>query len=72
MILEAAKRVFKYGDIILPDPGADLDEKGVIAFYADDYPELTTAGFSPPDISVGKDGSTTATFTIKKQVGTKG
>lgn len=71
-VLEASKRVFKYGDIVLADPGADLDEKGVIAFYAEQYPELTTAGFSPPEVKVDSKGNTIATYEIKKQVGTKG
>ena len=71
-LLEAAKRVLKYGEITLPDPGPDLDEKGVLAYYAEQYPELTTAGFSPPEVKVDSKGATIATFEIKKQVGTKG
>lgn len=72
MILESAKRVFMYGEIPLPDPGPDMTEKEVLAFYSDQYPELTTAGFSAPEVSVDKGGNTVATYAIKKQVGSKG
>lgn len=72
MILESAKRVFMYGEIKLPDPGPDMTEKEVLGYYSEQYPELTTAGFSAPEVSVDKSGTTIATYAIKKQVGGKG
>lgn len=72
MVVDVAKRVFVYDGITLPDPGADLDEKGVLEFYAPQFPELTNAGFDPPSMSVDKDGKTVATFNIAKKTGTKG
>ncbi len=70
--VETAVRQFKYGEIVLPDPGPDMDEKAVLAFYADEYPELTTASCSAPVISVGKDNQSIATFNISQRTGTKG
>ena len=72
MAIEASKRIFKYGDILLPDPDETMDEKAVLVWYSEDYPELLTAGFSPPDIKVDGKGVTVVTYEIKKQVGTKG
>ena len=71
-VIQTTEREFLYNGITLPDPGADLDEKGVIEFYADQYPELTNAGFDPPNITINKDGTPKATYTIGARTGTKG
>lgn len=61
------KRVFKYGDIELPDPSPTMDPKDVMQFYSGQYPELTNASLDGPSI---KDDE--MVFEFGKTVGTKG
>lgn len=71
-LLSTAKRIFIHNGVTLADPDPSLDEKGVLAFYADAYPELTNSQFDEPQIEVDENGETTATYKVSAHVGTKG
>ena len=66
--IENVKRVFKHGKEELADPGTDLDPKGVRDWYANAYPELTTAGVDGPEMEE-RDGERVAVYTFQKSVG---
>lgn len=60
-------RKFKHGNITLTDPNPAMTPDWVIGFYANTYPELTTATIDGPEI---KDRE--AVYEFKTTVGTKG
>lgn len=61
------KRIFKHGNTTLSDPNPDLSPEQVMAFYSNQYPELTTSNVHGPKIEDDK-----AVYTFKTTVGTKG
>ena len=40
LVVTQKKRVFKYDEVELPDPGAEMKPEEVIEFYSPQYPEL--------------------------------
>ena len=67
MSIQQITRVFKYGSLVLDDPGREMTAAEVKDFYADVYPELTQAVIEGPDYT-----DTQEVFEFKKAVGTKG
>lgn len=61
------KRVFKYGNRTLEDPGANMSPEEVIQFYSATYPELTTSNVHGPKVEGDQ-----AVYEFKTTVGTKG
>ena len=68
MTIESAKRVFKFGDIELPDPGNDMEVEDVLSFYSDAHPSLVNAQFTGPEVD--DDGN--AVYMIAEHIGKKG
>ena len=60
-------RVFKKKDETLPDPNPMLSPEEVMAYYSNQYPELTTSNVFGPKIENDK-----AVYEFKSTVGTKG
>lgn len=60
-------RIFKYGALVLDDPGADMSLNEVKEFYSEVYPELTQSNIEGPEIT--DDG---LVYEFRKTVGTKG
>jgi PRTRC genetic system protein C len=73
MPLEAIKlkREFKFKKdgttVTLPDPDPDMSVNDVLAYYAPQYPELTTATFDSPKTEGDK-----LVYSVKTTIGTKG
>lgn len=69
MALNTSKfpRVFKKKDETLPDPNPMLTPEEVMAYYSNQYPELTTSNVFGPKIENDK-----AVYEFKSTVGTKG
>lgn len=69
MALNTSKflRVFKKKDETLPDPNPMLSPEEVMAYYSNQYPELTTSNVFGPKIENDK-----AVYEFKTTVGTKG
>lgn len=64
------KRKFKYGEIVLADPGENFSLEQVKEFYTAQYPELNNSAISSPNV-VGE--SLVYNFTDKSaNYGTKG
>lgn len=63
MIVESLKREFVINDITLPDPDSTMSIDQVRKFYANQYPEITTATYET-QINNG-----TAKYTFKQSVG---
>lgn len=61
------KRIFKYGNRELDDPGKQMSPEEVMQFYSGTYPALTTSNVHGPKI----DGDM-AIYEFKTTVGTKG
>lgn len=61
------ERVFKHKETKLPDPDASMSPDEVLDFYSNQYPELTNASVSGPEINDDKQ-----IFEFKTTVGTKG
>lgn len=61
------KRVFKFGNRELEDPGKQMSPEEVIQFYSGTYPELTTSNVHGPKMNGDK-----AVYEFKTTVGTKG
>jgi len=63
------KRIFKWNDKTLSDPGDTMNAKEVIEFYSMQYPELVAGQIKSetPDYEKG-----TITYVIKTQFGTNG
>jgi PRTRC genetic system protein C len=60
-------RVFKHKDLILPDPDDKMTPDEVMAFYSNQYPELTTSNVFGPKVENDQ-----AVYEFKTTVGTKG
>lgn len=67
MQMETMKRQFVYGALKLPDPDPAMSPDEVKGLYVAAYPELNTAVVEGPEVS-----GTTAKYTFRKAVGTKG
>lgn len=63
----ALKRSFSFNGLKLPEPNERMSLEEVKAFYANQYPELTTAAVSGPEI-VGD----VMQYTFTRAIGTKG
>lgn len=61
------QRVFKMKDRTLSDPDTSLSPDEVMAYYSNQYPELTTSNVFGPTIDGDK-----AVYEFKTTVGTKG
>lgn len=61
--------IFKKGntDVKLADPDTSMSPDEVMSFYANTYPELTTATVHGPEIKEDK-----AVYSFKTTIGTKG
>ncbi len=60
-------RLFKYGQLELEDPGAEMSLEEVKDFYANVYPELTQSNIEGPDFT-----DQGLVYEFRKAVGTKG
>lgn len=60
-------RVFKHKDLLLDDPNPNLSPEEVMAYYSNQYPELTTSNVFGPKIE-----NEQAIYEFKTTVGTKG
>lgn len=60
-------RVFKHKDLLLDDPNPNLSPEEVMAYYSNQYPELTTSNVFGPKIE-----NEHAIYEFKTTVGTKG
>lgn len=60
-------RVFKHKDLLLDDPNSNLSPEEVMAYYSNQYPELTTSNVFGPKIE-----NEQAIYEFKTTVGTKG
>lgn len=60
-------RVFKHKALTLPDPNPDLSPDEVMAYYSNQYPELTTSNVFGPTIE-----NEQAVYEFRTTVGTKG
>lgn len=54
MAVEKLERVFIWKDKDLSDPNPDFTASEVVKFYANTYPEMTTANVSGPKIHEGR------------------
>ncbi len=61
------KRSFSFNGLKLPEPDERMSVEEVKFFYANQYPELTTAAISGPEI-VGN----SIQYTFSRAIGTKG
>lgn len=61
------KRVFKMKERVLADPDPSMSPDEVMAFYSNQYPELTTSNVFGPKIE-----NDNAVYEFKTTVGTKG
>ncbi len=61
------KRNFSFNGLKLPEPDERMSVEEVKSFYGNQYPELTTAAVSGPDI-VGN----AMHYTFSRAIGTKG
>lgn len=67
MQVTALIRKFVFGALKLDDPNPAWSPTQVKEFFATTYPDLTNAEIAGPEIKNG-----TATFTLRRAVGTKG
>ena len=65
--VQGMKRVFKYGNRTLEDPGKNMSPEEVMQFYSGTYPEQTTSNVHGPKVEDDK-----AVYEFKTTVGTKG
>lgn len=61
------KRSFSFNGLKLPEPDERMSVEEVKSFYANQYPELTTAAVSGPEI-IGN----SIQYTFSRAIGTKG
>jgi PRTRC genetic system protein C len=61
------KRSFSFNGLKLPEPDDRMGVEEVKSFYANQYPELTTAAISGPEI-IGN----SIQYTFSRAIGTKG
>lgn len=67
MHIDKLTREFRYNGVVLADPGAMLSLTQVRDFYANVYPEITSADIEGPEQVGAK-----AIYTFRRAVGTKG
>ncbi len=67
MQVKASKRAFRYNNIPLVDPDPKMSVQQVREFYANIYPEITTAEIDGPE-NKGEQ----IVYTFRRAVGTKG
>lgn len=67
MDIQNLTREFRYNGVVLPDPAATLSLPQVRDFYANVYPEITSADIEGPVQTGGK-----ILYTFRRAVGTKG
>jgi PRTRC genetic system protein C len=67
MDIQTLTREFRYNGVVLPDPGQALSLTQVRDFYANVYPEITSADIEGPQQTGGKQ-----IYTFRRAVGTKG
>ena len=67
MDIQKLTREFRYNGVALPDPGQMLSLPHVRDFYANVYPEITSADIEGPEQVGGK-----VIYTFRRAVGTKG
>ena len=67
LIVTALKRSFTFNNIPLPDPGPEFTVDEVKSLYSAQYPDISTALITGPEI---KDD--VAEYTFVRNVGTKG
>lgn len=60
-------RVFKHRELLLADPNSDMTPDEVMAYYSNQYPELTTSNVFGPTVENDQ-----AVYEFKSTVGTKG
>jgi PRTRC genetic system protein C len=61
------KRSFSFNGLKLPEPDERMSIEEVKSFYANQYPELTTAAISGPEIS-----GNSIQYSFSRAIGTKG
>jgi PRTRC genetic system protein C len=61
------KRSFSFNGLKLPEPDERMSVEEVKSYYANQYPELTTAAISGPEI-IGN----SIQYTFSRAIGTKG
>lgn len=61
------KRVFNFNELVLEDPNPAFEPQEVLEFYANTYPELTSASVEEGEITPEQ-----MTYTFKIAKGTKG
>jgi PRTRC genetic system protein C len=66
--IEAARRRFKHGDVLLEDPGEILSPEEVMEFFSAQYPELTNASIGTPEVADDE----TVIYPFITLIGTKG
>lgn len=67
MEVKASKRAFRYNNIPLADPDPNMNVQQVRDFYANIYPEITTAEIDGPE-----NKGANIVYTFRRAVGTKG
>lgn len=60
-------RVFKHRELLLADPNSDMTPDEVMAYYSNQYPELTTSNVFGPTVENDQ-----AVYEFKSTIGTKG
>jgi PRTRC genetic system protein C len=73
--LKPVKRVFKFGDIELPDPGEHMTPEEVMDLYSRQHPSLTTGQIAGPFHEDGKANyklKGQETYEMRGNYGTKG
>lgn len=65
--VQAVPRVFKHREVTLPDPDSSMTPDEVMAYYSNQYPELTTSNVFGPKMENDQ-----AVYEFKTTVGTKG
>ena len=67
MDIQTLEREFRYNGVVLPDPNQGFTLPQVRDFYANVYPEITSADIEGPQQTGAK-----AVYTFRRAVGTKG
>lgn len=67
MDIQTLEREFRYNGVVLPDPNKGFTLPQVRDFYANVYPEITSADIEGPQQTGAK-----AVYTFRRAVGTKG
>lgn len=67
MKISTPERIFTFSGSILPDPDKNMSTEQVRTFYANQFPELTTAAIGGPENVGGK-----LQYSFTRAIGTKG